>query len=304
MATQTSGDETKAGAKKRLARAKVKRDAKPEAAKAMSEAARAKERKSKIRNVIIAIFAVVIAISMMLPSLSGIVNNNQDAGNEQQQEATDETKETDEDSSEKTGMEKVDENYTTTIEPLEAKLKENPEDLATLLSLGNDYMSWGYAASAESTDEASQAHVDDLFKKAIDYFDQYLKLNDSVDVKVSRAQCVFYSDSHDAGIEAMTKLTEENPEHAAVWVNLALLYEQNYDSEKAQEIYKKVLTFEADDNYTKNMKSYASSRLTSLNSSKVETPSDTLTSTTPTDIGTESGSSLTDTLLSESKTSF
>ena len=262
-------------AKKRLARAKIKptdngiKSAKGRAAaekEELSQAEAKKARKQKITAIAIGIFAVIMALSMMLPSLTYIFGNN-DAPAEQEAEQAkpeenEDADETTEEESTDTGMDQVDANYAAVINPLEAKLKENEKDLATLLNLGNDYMSWASDASMYATDDAGTAHVNELYQKAMDYFDRYLELNDSVVVKASRAMCQLYSGDTDGALEALQALTKEAPDYGPAWANIGLIYEYKGEQDKAKEAYQQAIDADPDDEY--GAKSYANRRLAAM----------------------------------------
>jgi len=260
-------------AKKRLARAKIKptengikssKGRQVQEEEQLSKRQQAKERKKKITAVAIGVFAVIMALSMMLPSLTYIFGNNDQPVQEEQEADQDAQTET-EDSEETetlTGVDLVDSNYAAVVDPLEAKLAENPKDLATLLSLGNNYMSWASEASAYAADDAGTAHVNELYQQAIDYFDQYLKLNDSAVVKANRAMCLFYSGDADAALKALQKLTKEAPDYGPAWANIGLIREYQGDLDAAKEAYQKAI--EADPNDEYGAKSYANRRLAAM----------------------------------------
>ena len=269
-------------AKKRLARAKIKptdngiKSSKGRAAaekEKPSEAEVKKARKQKITAIAVGAFAVIMALSMTLPSLSYIFGNNNQAEEQQAEQAktedskdaesTEDTDEaTEEEESTNTGMDQVDANYAAVINPLEAKLKENDKDLATLLNLGNDYMSWASDASMYATDDASVEHVNDLYHKAMDYFDRYLELNDSVVVKASRAMCQLYSGDTDGALAALQALTEEAPDYGPAWANIGLIHEYKGEQDEAKKAYEKAIEVDPDDEY--GAKSYANRRLAAM----------------------------------------
>lgn len=264
---------TNRSANKRLARAKIKptengiKSSKGRAAvfEEVSKAEQKRARKQKITGIAIGIFAVIMALSMTLPSLTYIFGNNDQQAQEQAQEETQSTDATTEDQSEEetlTGMDAVDANYKAVVDPLEAKHSENAEDLATLLSLGNNYMNWGTEAASYATDDESSAHVNELFDKAISYFDSYLGLNDSVVVKASRAMCLLYKNDTDGALDALKKLTEESSDYGPAWANMGLIYEYKGETENAQDAYQKAIEADPDDEY--GAKSYANRRLAAL----------------------------------------
>ena len=264
---------------KRLARAKLKpndngikssKGRKNEEAEAeLSKAEKARERKKKITAVAIGVFAVIMALSMMLPSLSYIFGNNdqqaaseEEATEQQSDEKTDDADDTsdDEDPAEANDMDKVDKNFHASIDPLEAKLKDSPEDLATLLNLGNGYMDWASAASAYATDDAGREHVTELYNQAMDYFDRYLALNDSNSVKIYRAMCQLYNGDIEEGTKELETLSKDAPDFAPVWQYLGMVYEYYQgDTDAAKEAYQKAIDADPEDEY--GAKSYANRRL-------------------------------------------
>ncbi len=262
-------------AKKRLARAKIKptengikssKGRKVEEEEQLSKRQQAKERKKKITGIAIGVFAVIMALSMMLPSLTYIFGNNSGQTEQQEQEAQQQEEQAQSEDGEETetltGIDLVDSNYAAVVDPLKAKLTENPKDLATLLSLGNNYMSWASEASGYAADDAASAHVNELYQQAIDYFDQYLKLNDSAVVKANRAMCLLYSGDADAALAALQKLTEEAPDYGPAWANIGLIREYQGDQEAAKEAYQKAIDADPNDEY--GAKSYANRRLAAM----------------------------------------
>lgn len=262
-------------AKKRLARAKIKptengikssKGRKVEEEEQLSKRQQAKERRKKITGIAIGVFAVIMALSMMLPSLTYIFGNNSGQTEQQEQEAQQQEEQAQSEDGEETetltGIDLVDSNYAAVVDPLEAKLAENPKDLATLLSLGNNYMSWASEASGYAADDAASAHVNELYQQALDYFDQYLKLNDSAVVKANRAMCLLYSGDADAALAALQKLTEEAPDYGPAWANIGLIREYQGDQEAAKEAYQKAIDADPNDEY--GAKSYANRRLAAM----------------------------------------
>lgn len=268
---------------KRLAGAKIKptengiKSSKGRAAaeEQMSKAEQKRARKQKITAIAVGVFAVIMALSMMLPSLTYIFGNNNQQAEEQAQEqeeaqTTDDASTEDEaEESTATGMDLVDANYKAVVDPLEAKLSENPKDLATLLNLGNDYMAWASDAYSYATDDESLLHVNELFDKAIGYFDSYLELNDSIAVKTSRAMCLLYKGDTDDALASLQELTDseatsdaEPAEYGRAWANMGYIYEYQGETEKAEEAYQQAKEHDKDDEY--GAKSYADQRLAAM----------------------------------------
>ena len=275
---------------KRLARAKIKsndngiksskgRAAAEERAKEIDAAEAKKARRSKITAIAVGAFAIIMALSMMLPSFTYIFGNRQETEQEAAQETAEEKAKTEdaqaeEDASEQTatGMDAVDANYKAVVDPLKAKLKENPEDLATILNLGNDYMSWAGEASAYATDDESAEHVNKLFERAIKYFDQYLELNDSSVVKTSRAMCYYSIGQTDVALSELEALTESAPDYGPAWANIGIIRESQGDQDAAKEAYNKTIEADPDNEY--GAKSYANRRLAAMAASQGEGLSD------------------------------
>lgn len=248
-------------------------------------------------KVIIGIFAVIMALSMMLPSLAPIfaqrsssADSTQEESNSQSSsEASEKTEEgkkegdakeegKDEEadpkvpdneslkSLEKTNKEKVDK--------LKKRLEEDPNNLAALLNLGEAYMNWGYSANSSSTKDEEKEYSKALLNKAMSYYDRYLKLNDSVTVKINRALTQYYAGETDQAIAALKKICEENPQNALAQAQLGYLYESQYDTKNATAAYTKAAELDSDDTY--GIKTYANQRLIALNSkvSSVGDPGD------------------------------
>lgn len=267
-------------AKKRLARAKIKptdsgiNSSKGRAAQQAAASKQEEGNNDRLKRIIIGIFAVVMALSMTLPSLSYIFGKDPEQAEQaaQQEQAAKEEAEASEDgesedeeteqTQEATGIDAVDANYKTVVVPLEEKLDENKDDLATLLNLGNDYMAWASEVGQLATDDAAAEHMGELFDKAIGYYDRYLELNDSNAVKVNRALCQFYSGDSEAATAALEQLTTDAPDYGPAWANLGLLYEYQGSQDKAKEAYQQAA--EADPNDEYGAKSYADRRIAAM----------------------------------------
>lgn len=260
---------------KRLARAKIKpsengikssKGRTQEVETTLSKAELKEQRKKKITAIAVGAFAVIMALSMTLPSLTYIFGNRsaQQTQEQTQEQQTQSEDSTDESTTEETltGMEAVDANYKAVIDPLEKKLEEKSDDLATLLSLGNDYTSWASEASSYATDDESSAHVKELYEKAMEYYDRYLALNDSAVVKASKAMCMLYNGDQEGALAALQTLTQESPDYGPAWANIGYIYENQGETDKAKEAYEKAIEADPDNEY--GAKSYANRRLVAL----------------------------------------
>ena len=144
-----------------------------------------------------------------------------------------------------------------------ARLDEDENNLAALLNLGQTYMSWGYSAYSSSTTDEEKAYSKTLLDTAIEYFDRYLKLNDSATVKINRAIAQHYGGETEAAIEALKKVCEEYPENPLAQAQLAYLFESQFKNDEATAAYRKAVELDADDAY--GVKSYANQRIIALN---------------------------------------
>ena len=282
-------------------------------------------------KIVVGIFAVVMALSMMLPSLAPIFagsmqkNSSSEQQNQEQKDGqsgseqakADENKDADAKMPATELAERVPENETIKTstdtsakkaEKYEKRLASDPKNLAALLNAGQTYMNWGYGISYSATTDAEKGYVNDVLKKAIEYFDRYLALNDSKAVKVDRALCKSSMGDTDAAIQELEAMSKEDSTFPLVWANLGMLYQTKGDSEKASEAYQK--TIEADPNDEYGAKSYANQQLISLNS-KVSSPGDagdasiTPESSSGSNSGSNSGAAgLSSTLANNSGTAF
>ena len=263
-------------------------------------------------RIAIAVIAVVMALSMMLPSLSSIFSGSSSSTTTDQSSSADastseSTSSSSSDSSSSSSststtntVDTIDSEYETLVSSLESKLANDPNNLATLLNLGRDYMQWGYQVVYSGTTDADTTHGNDLLDKAISYFDQYLALNDSNSVKVDSALCLLYKGDTSGAISALQQITTDSPDYGPAWANLGLAYEISGDSTSALSAYQQAETTDADDEY--GAKSYAEKRIAAINSSTTSTTSGTSATSGTSSTSTTQG--LSDTLASKSNTSL
>lgn len=190
----------------------------------------------------------------------------------------------DADSSSSSMVTTIDENYKTEVDALKKRLDADANNLAALLNLGNQYMSWGYNVSYyASGDESASTHASELFDEAISYYDRYLALNDSNAVKVDRALCQFYGGDYTAAQEALEKLTKDAPDYGPAWANLGLVYESTFNTTSAEEAYKKAAEVDPEDEY--GSKTFANQRLASMHESELTESQDVIEPSTPSTTG-------------------
>ena len=258
--------------RKRLARAKVITGGKGDKKRSVFKPTIVDEMggKKRTKEIAVAVFAVLIGISMMLPSLSYIFaghgSSGQGSDSSQSSDSTTSSENTgdsggsaDDDSASssdgetKGGMDSIDDRYQKTVSSLEGKLASTTDDtskLPTLLGLGDDYLQWALAASGQAgDDDAGKAHVSELYGKAIDYYRQYLAINDSGAVKVKIAQCQLYSGDTDAAVQTLEALTQASPDYGPAWVYLGATYAQKGDNTKAVNALKRAEAADPNDEY-------------------------------------------------------
>jgi tetratricopeptide (TPR) repeat protein len=248
---------------------------------------------SKGTTIVIRVFAVIMALSMTLPSLAPIfANDSNDDTQEQEQEAQTEDKDeaaegesTDDAESEATTDEAKDENTDDAaagvpdnetlknladenadeVKKFEDRLEKDPNNLAALLNLGQIYMNWGYSAQYSSTTDEERDYSKELLNKSVEYFDRYLAIEDSDAVKVQRLSSLYYLGETQESLDAMKKITEENPDYPLAWAHLGLFYEWQYDQANALDAYKKAAETDPKDEY--GVKSFADEHVKSINQS-------------------------------------
>lgn len=240
-------------------------------------------------KVVIVVFAVLMALALMLPFLSTIVASNNEAQSSSQSQSdssssTDSSTDSSDDSSaDDVSLDGVPENlqstaktYAGTVQTLESKLDDDPNNLATLINLADDYMNWGYASLKSSSSDDEKSYSNALLQKAVEYFDRYLALHDSNSAKVNRALCQYYLGDTDGATKALEQITTDAPNFGPGWANLGLVYEQAGETQKAIDAYQKAV--EADPNNEYGARSFANQRLVALQSQQ-SSSSDSTSST-------------------------
>jgi tetratricopeptide (TPR) repeat protein len=255
---------------------------------------------SKGTKIVIGVFAVIMALSMTLPSLAPIFANDSN-NDEQEQETQTEAKDgaaegestddaegdeaADTDNASESGESTTDEakddaaagvpdNETLKnladenadeVKKFEDRLEKDPNNLAALLNLGQIYMNWGYSAQYSSTTDEERDYSKGLLNKSVEYFDRYLAIEESDAVKVQRLSSLYYLGETQESLDAMKKITEENPDYPLAWAHLGLFYEWQYDQANALDAYKKAAETDPKDEY--GVKSFADEHVKSINQS-------------------------------------
>ena len=222
---------------------------------------------------LIVVFAVLMALSLMLPSLSSIFSSSSSSSSSSEQ-TTDADSDTssDSDSSETDYVAKADEKYGAQVATLEEKYASDPVNLATLLNLGKDYMTWGAYVRYFGSTDADTSHANELLSTAVKYYDEYLAIKDSDAVRVDKALCAYYQEDGTSALQQLKELTESSPDYGPAWANLGLVYEASGDDDSAKAAYAKAQETDPNDDY--GAKTYATQRLASMESSDETSDSD------------------------------
>lgn len=240
-----------------------------------TKAEQRKQSQSTMVKVAAVIFAAILGFSMMLPSCSSIFAGRvaEDGPIEQPQPedaTTDEATEdaetedatTEEPAEELTGIALADSHYQPLVDELKANLEANPSDLASILNLGNYYMDWALEASSSAYTDEETLYVYSLYDEAVAYFDRYLEINDSKDVRSRRALCMYYAGDTQEAIAALEEFTAEVTDYAPSWLYLGVMYEATGRGDDALAAYLKATETDPDDLY--GMRSYATERIAAL----------------------------------------
>lgn len=222
---------------------------------------------------LIVVFAVLMALSLMLPSLSSIFSSSSSSSSSSEQTTdADSSSDSDSDSSETDYVAKADEKYGAQVATLEEKYASDPVNLATLLNLGKDYMTWGAYVRYFGSTDSDTSHANELLSTAVKYYDEYLAIKDSAAVRVDKALCAYYQEDGTSALEQLKALTESSPDYGPAWANLGLVYEASGDDDAAKAAYAKAQETDPDDEY--GAKTYATQRLASMESSDETSDSD------------------------------
>lgn len=228
------------------------------------KAARKPGELSRFQKVVVIIFIVVFALSTLAGALASVFQSQQQS------------------QSVEYNVEYFDNMYGDTVADLESTVEQNPDDSASLLTLANDYYTWGSYVSMLATTDDETSHGLDLFGKAVERYDQYLGLvgddtssDDVNSARVSRAMCLYYQGQTDEALSALEELTQSSEDfsYAPAWADLGLLYEYSGSTDKAIAAYQRAIECDPDDEA--GAKSYAEQRLESLQSGDSDDASDT-----------------------------
>ena len=270
-------------------------------------------------KVVVIVLAVIMAVSMMIPSLASIFARNdsastqeeaaQDAGSAAQAPTTSDSGSSAVDTTALTegvpeNLQSVANTYATEVATLQKQLETDPNNLAALINLAHNYTSWGTSAASQATTDEEASYVNGLFGKAIGYYDQYLKLNDSNTAKTERAMCLYFQGDTSGAKAALEEVTTAAPDYGPAWYRLGMLAEIDGDKDAAIADYQKAVEGDANDEY--GVKTAASQRLLQLSASSAQSSDATNISSSDSGNATDSGSSksLSDELSSDSGLGF
>lgn len=237
-----------------------------------------KNRMSPAMKVVVVIFAIILVVTLTLPSLSALFSKSEsqaDTTTEQAQQDQPKTPQS---------AEEVDASFKPAIDSLEKRLQEAPTNVSLLHNMSEAYRSWGIALSPYAQDQAVKDHQNEVLQKAVDTYDKLYQQSPSNTVKTDKAVTKYYMGKTDEAIADLEAIAKEEPttEH---WANIAVLYEQMDNKEKAEEYYNKAL--EATDEGTEGMKEFIKARLEAQK--KAENPENSSAGTEGSENSAESG---------------
>lgn len=193
-------------------------------------------------KVMICVLAALMAASLLVPSLASIFSSSSSGDASSDAAATADA--------EQGTVAAVDATYEDAVAELEADLEESPDDLATLLNLGDACSAWAYNASEAATTDEELAHASEIYGRAAGYYERYLALNDSDAVVVSHATALFgQGDAEGAIAELEQRAQGEGADYPPLFVTLGLLYETVGDAGRAEEAYERAAELDPDDEY-------------------------------------------------------
>jgi tetratricopeptide (TPR) repeat protein len=150
---------------------------------------------------------------------------------------------------------------------------ENGDDTDALYNLATTQYTWALYANSYASDDSQEGEATELFNDAYSSFGTYLgKIGslDSTDAKtaaIEQALCQYYlGNTSDA--EAKLLEVANQTDYASAWFNLALIYQNEGDNDKAIEAYQKAEAADPDDEA--GIKSYAESQISSLNAENAD----------------------------------
>lgn len=194
-------------------------------------------------KVLIVVFAALMVFSMMIPSLSAIVNS----GSSTETMTADEMKE------------QINSTYEEQVAGYEEQLESDPDDEDALLSLGDNYLAWAVNLSYYASTDDETLQVYDHAEKAVEYYDRYLEDHaDDSETRTSRAMAEYYGGDYASALADLEEITSDDPDYAAAWANLGLMYEISGDTDAAAEAYDTAIEKDPDDEA--GVKSYAEGR--------------------------------------------
>lgn len=175
-------------------------------------------------------------------------------------------------------MDSIDSFYQAKVDALEAKLQDDPDDLASLINVANDYRDWGQAATKYATSDDERAHASELLTKAMGYYDSYLALEDSSAARVSRAMCQYYQGDVDGAKATLLAVTQADGTYAPAWAQLATIYKAQGDTQAETDALNRALSVDPNDVY--GVQSTVTQRLSTLAAGSASTSAATRDATT------------------------
>lgn len=234
---------------------------------AAKRVARAEEKTKKIqkkdkkkrtgKEIAIIVVSIVMVVSILLPSLSSIVTKNSSS-----------SKTNADGTPNPTSYEEAESTYQPKVDEAKAKLDKDSNDQQAMYDLATDYYNWASKASSYAKDDQDKKNkANKLYQDAIDEYSTYLDAVgnfDSSDAKtaaLNRAMAYKALDNKDKAKDELKTLGEQ-ANYANAWANLAMLYENDSQTQDALIAYGKAAT--SADMSSSGSRNYAMQRLQPL----------------------------------------
>lgn len=202
-------------------------------------------------KVVVVAFAVLMALSLMLPSLAAVFNVVTGKAQKSQTVSSEDL------------VKAIDQQYSSQVDDLAAKLADDPDDADVALQLADAELGWAAGLRYYGTTDEVAQRAQDEAKSARTHYDVYLKAHEGdAEALTSRAMATFYAGDTDEAVAELEAVTSSSPDYATAWANLGMLREVGGDTEGAVEAYREAVAKDPDDEA--GAKSYAQGRLEAL----------------------------------------
>lgn len=140
-----------------------------------------------------------------------------------------------------TPLSQVDAVHQNVVSRLKEQLKQAPNNIALLTSLGNEYYDWGLGLLQKNKPERAKPH----FKQAIAYYQQVLAIDPANPaVRTDMSNAYFYIGQTEQSLKELQKVIETTETFAPAWYNLGYRYFEKKDYNQALNAWNQYLQLE------------------------------------------------------------